>query len=161
MLRQIASTLENTIELTAIGSCYDGIQNPCILVILLALSNDENLVQKLLQSVEDSRPDRALSASVYQETSIQQEYANKAKAYPVGQRYKVDIVFLRKDEDIVSLLEPSFATLPTRQSMALWTSMKPRSNQPLTKMALSIQSDHYLAVYVIWEDKADDDQCGS
>lgn len=28
-------------------------------------------------------------------------------------------------------------------------------------MALSMQSDHYLAVYVIWEDKADDAQCES
>lgn len=128
------------------------------MIILLASNDDENLVQKLLQSAEDSRPHGALSASFCQETSLQEEFDNKGKSYPVGQRYKVDNVFLRTDVDVVSLLEESFTTLPTRQSMALWTSMKPRSNRPLTDMALSVQSDHYLAVYVIWEDSADDAQ---
>lgn len=128
------------------------------MIILLASSNDERFVRKLLQSAEDLRPDGALSTSICQETSLQQELDNKAKAYPIGQRYKVDNVFLRNDVDVVSLLEASFTTLPTRQSMALWTSMKPRSSRPLTNMALSIQSDHYLAVYVIWEDKTDDAQ---
>lgn len=128
------------------------------MIILLASSNDEGLVQKLLQSADNSRPNEAISASVCQETSIQQEYENKANAYPVGQRYKVDNVFLRNDADIVALLELSFTTLPTRQSMSLWSSMKPRSSRPLANMALSIQSDHYLAVYVIWDDEADDAQ---
>lgn len=131
------------------------------MIILLASSDDENLVKNLLRSAEDSRPDGALSASVFQETSIQREYNNKGKAYPIGKRYKVDNVFLRNDVDIISLLEPSFTTLPTRQSLALWSSMRPRSNRPLTGMALSMQSDHYLAVYAIWENEADDDQCGS
>lgn len=128
------------------------------MIILLALSNDETLVQKLLKSADDSCPKGAMSASVCQETSLQQEYDNKSKAYPFGQRYKVDNVFLRNDVDIVALLEPSFTTLPTRQSMSLWSSMKPRSNRPLANTALSIQSDHYLAVYVIWDDEADDAQ---
>ncbi|KAL1878271.1 hypothetical protein Daus18300_002189, partial [Diaporthe australafricana] len=153
---KIASTLENTIELTAIGSYHEGFQDPCTMIILLASSNDEILVQKLLQSADESRPNGAFSASVCQETSIQQEYDNKAKAYPVGQRYQVDNVFLRNDADIVALLEPSFTTLPTRQSLSLWSSMKPRSSRPLANMALSMQSDHYLAVYAIWEDETDD-----
>lgn len=131
------------------------------MIILLAISDDQDLVQKLLRSAEDIRPDGALSASVCKETSIQQEYDNKAKAYPLGPRYKVDNVFLRNDADIVSLLETPFTTLPTRQSMALWTSMKPRSNRPLAGMALSVQSDHYLAIYVLWDDKADDAKYGS
>lgn len=130
------------------------------MIILLASSDDENLVKNLLESAEDSRPDGALSASVCQETSIQREYDNKVKAYPMGQRYKVDNVFLRNDVDIVSLLEPSFTTLPTRQSLSLWSSMRPRSNRPLSGMALSMQSDHYLAVYAIWENEADDAQYG-
>lgn len=158
---EIASTLETTIELTAIGSYHEGIQEPCTMIILLALGDDKIVVEKLLRSAEGSRPNGALSASVCQETSIQREYDNKAKAYPIGKRYKVDNVFLRKDLDIVSLLEPAFTTLPTRQSLSLWSSMRPRSNRPLTGMALSMQSDHYLAVYTIWEKEADDVQYGA
>jgi hypothetical protein len=131
------------------------------MVILLAFNDNEDFVEKLLRSAEDSRPNGALSASVCQETSIQQEYDNKAEAYPVGHRYKVDNVFLQDDVDIISVLESSFTTLPTWQSMALWTSMRPRSNQNLTNMALSMQSDHYVAIYVIWEDEADDFVCGA
>lgn len=158
---EIASTLENTIELTAVGSYHEGIQDPCTMIILLALSDDKTLVEKLLRSAEDSRPNGALSASVCQETNIQREYDHKAMAYPIGKRYKADNVFLRKDVDIVSLLEPVFTKLPTRQSLSLWSSMRPRSNQPLTGMALSMQSDHYLAVYTIWENEADDAQYGA
>lgn len=131
------------------------------MIILLASSADENLVNKLLRSAENSRPDGALSASVCHDTSIQREYDNKAKAYPIGKRYKVDNVFLRNEVDIVSCLEPSFTTLPTRQSLSLWSSMRPRSKRPLTGMALSMQSDHYLAIYTIWENEADDAQYGS
>lgn len=131
------------------------------MIILLALSDDKTLVEKLLRSAEDSRPNGALSASVCQETNIQREYDHKAMAYPIGKRYKADNVFLRKDVDIVSLLEPVFTKLPTRQSLSLWSSMRPRSNQPLTGMALSMQSDHYLAVYTIWENEADDAQYGA
>lgn len=130
------------------------------MIILLASSDDETLVKRLLKSADDSCPNGATSASVCQETSMQREYDNKAKAYPIGQRYKVDNVFLRNDADIVALLEPSFTTLPTRQSMSLWSSMKPRSSRPLANMALSMQSDHYLAVYVIWDDEADDARNG-
>lgn len=131
------------------------------MIILLASSDNEGLVQKVLQSAEELRPDGALSASVCKDTNMQQEYDNKAKAYPVGPRYKVDNVFLGSDADIVSILEPSFTTLPTRKSMALWTSIKPRSNRALTDMALSMQSDHYLAIYVLWDDETDDAKCGS
>lgn len=158
---QIASTLENTIELTAIWSYHKGIETPCVMIILLASSDDESFVKNLLQLAESSRPEGALSVSFCKSTTIQQEYANKAKAYPTGHRYKVDNVFLRNDADIASLLEPCFATLPTKQSLSLWTSMRPRSERPLTNMALSMQSDHYLAVYAIWENEADDARCGA
>ncbi len=92
---------------------------------------------------------------------MQRELDNKAKAYPASQRYVVDNVFLLDDTDVAGLLEPAFTTLPTRQSLALWTSMVPRSRSALSDMALSLQSDHYFALYVIGENESDDSQCQS
>jgi len=37
--------------------------------------------------------------------------------------------------------------------------MSPCSHRPLPSMALSMQSDHYFALYAIWEDEKDDERC--
>ncbi|CCC06650.1 hypothetical protein SMACR_00675 [Sordaria macrospora] len=65
---------------------------------------------------------------------------------------------------VPDVLEKAFTTLPTVQSSALWFSMNPRSRHPLLDpqgqpMALSMQSDHYFAVYTVWSDPRDDERC--
>jgi hypothetical protein len=39
--------------------------------------------------------------------------------------------------------------------------MAPTSRRKLPDVALSMQSDHYLAIYSIWETAEDDDKCQS
>ena len=57
-------------------------------------------------------------------------------------------------------MKQAFTTIPHPGSFILWFSMTPgcrRSDFP--DMALSMQSDHYFAVYTIWESAEDDAKC--
>lgn len=149
------------VEITAVGSYKEGIQDACLTIILVAFGDDEHAVGDILQKVDHSHPAGPLSRSFFEGTSIHRELENKYEAYPIGQRYKVDNAFLRNDADVAELLRPSFTTLPTRQSLALWSSMRPRSTRALIDMALSVQSNHYFALYAIWENEADDLENGA
>jgi hypothetical protein len=71
-----------------------------------------------------------------------------------------DNVYIKNDiADVPSLLEQTFTTLPTRRTFALYFAMNPTSRRPLPDMAHSLQSDHYVAVYAIWDDAANDARC--
>lgn len=114
-----------------------------------------------MQKAEESRPPGALAHSVCTKTNLSELLENKAKAYPHGYRYYVDNAFLKNDADVVSVLEPAFTTLPTKASQVFWTGMKPCSRRQLPDMALSLQSDHFFALYGIWNHESDDSNCKS
>lgn len=67
------------------------------------------------------------------------------------------------DEDVPAVLEKAFTTLPTRKTFALYFSMNPTSRQPsyhdVENMALSMHTDHYFALYTVWEEEKDDQRC--
>ena len=48
----------------------------------------------------------------------------------------------------------AYTTLPTAEAFTIWFSMAPLRELP--DMAFSLQSEIYLASYVVWEDAADD-----
>lgn len=134
---------------------------PCITIALVAFGDQEETIKEALQHIEESHPEGTVAHWFCEETSIPQEFENKAKAYPDGHRYCVDNAFLKNDVDVTAILEPAFTTLPTKKSLALWTSMVPCSRRELPDMALSMQSDHYFALFCIWEDESDDSRCQS
>ncbi|KAK3394934.1 FAD binding domain protein [Podospora didyma] len=102
-----------------------------------------------------------LTRSVCHDTSLEREYASQTAANPANHRYRNDNVYIPNSAspDIPSLLEEAFTSLPTRQSCALWFAMNPTSRRELPDMALSMQSDHYVALYSVCADAADDERC--
>ncbi|KAL2812279.1 hypothetical protein BJX63DRAFT_248615 [Aspergillus granulosus] len=156
---KIAATFEDSIEIVALGSYQEGIDQPCITIALIAFGNDKEHITTLLQRIEDTHPPDPLSHWFNQPTNLTEQFNLKAQSYPAQHRYYVDNVFLKNSTDVASVLEPAFTTLPTRTSLALWTSLIPISRRPLPDMALSMQSDHYFALYAIWEDASADSRC--
>lgn len=134
---------------------------PCITIALVAFGDEEEPIREVLQHIEKSHPEGTVARWFCIETSIHQELENKAKAYPNGHRWCVDNAFLKNDVDIAAVLELAFTTLPTKKSLTLWTSMVPCSRRELPDMALSMQSDHYFALFGIWEHENDDSRCQS
>lgn len=59
------------------------------------------------------------------------------------------------------MLETAFTTLPSEKSFALYYAMNPCSRRTLPDMALSMQSDHYFAIYSVWETPEQDAKCQS
>lgn len=134
---------------------------PCITVVLLAIGNEEETVNKVLQRAEDSHPAGTVNHWFCQDTNLHQEFESKAKAYPENHCYCVDNALLKNDADVAAVLEPAYANLPTRKSLALWTSLIPCSRRELPDMAMSLQSDHYFALFGIWEPGSEDSHCQS
>ncbi|KAL2841731.1 hypothetical protein BJY01DRAFT_7337 [Aspergillus pseudoustus] len=156
---KLAATFKDSVEIVAIGSYQDGIEAPCITIALIAFGDDEEHITQILQGVEDSHPPNPISHWVNQPTTLTEQFDLKAKSYPKEHRYYVDNAFLADETDVASILERAFTTLPTRKSLALWTSLIPASRCDLPDMALSMQSDHYFALYAIWENVNEDSRC--
>ncbi|KAJ0423149.1 hypothetical protein BJY00DRAFT_58745 [Aspergillus carlsbadensis] len=156
---EVAAGFKDSVEIVAIGGYKDGINTPCITIALLASGADEARIEDILRAVEDTHPPNPISHWFNQPTTLSEQFALKAKSYPTGHRYYVDNAFIKNNADVASTLENALTTLPTRQSLALWTSLVPLSRRLLPDMALSMQSDHYLALYAIWEDERVDSRC--
>ncbi|KAI0594721.1 hypothetical protein F4775DRAFT_606014 [Biscogniauxia sp. FL1348] len=115
--------------------------------------------EKALQPVHDSRPPNALKEVFCEPTSLHQEYCTQEDANPRAHRYCSENSYIANDADVPAVLEKAFTTLPSQKSFALYFAMNPTSRRQGPDMALSMQSDHYLALYTVWEDAADDPRC--
>lgn len=122
-----------------------------------------------------ARPPGALPQSFFAApTSLPGQYAPQQAANPEGHRYCSENAYVRNDAaDVPAVLERAFTTLPSRKSFALYFSMNPTSRRAHydaagspgagdpyggSSMALSMQTDHYFALYTIWEDAKDDEK---
>lgn len=115
--------------------------------------------EKALAPAHASHPPGTLDEWFCQEDSLANQYTNQAKANPEGYRYCAENAFIENDADVAAVLEEAFTTLPHRKAFSLWYAMNPCSRRTLPDMALSVQSDHYLALYTVWDDAKDDERC--
>lgn len=119
---------------------------------------------------DPGRPPSALPQSFFAApTSLPGQYAPQEAANPEGHRYCSENAYVRNEEDVPAVLEKAFTTLPSRKSFALYFSMTPTSRRPHYEatpgrddlagtMALSMHTDHYFALYAIWEDEKEDEK---
>ena len=128
-----------------------------ILTNFTCFVRDEDAAVAALQPIHDTRPPGAKLEIYCQPTSLIKEYCVQGDNNPQCHRFCAENAFVANDADVVSVLERAFTTVPTRKSMALYFAMNPTSRQPLAGMACSMQSDHYFALYAVWEEEADDE----
>ncbi|KAK3492552.1 uncharacterized protein B0T23DRAFT_453618 [Neurospora hispaniola] len=163
-------------------SDYD--PEPTILASFTLLTTSRSAALAALQPIHDLHPPGTKHLVFCQSTSLGQEYKQQLLASPWGHRYCCDNAYISNELSssgpssssgfaahetaesisVPDVLEKAFTTLPTVKSSALWFSMSPRSRRPLLDpqgepMALSMQSDHYFAVYTVWSDEKDDERC--
>jgi FAD/FMN-containing dehydrogenase len=76
-------------------------------------------------------------------------------ANPENHRYQVDNCWIGGSAaDVVPAIKKTYTTLPTRKAFTIWFSMAPL--RPLPDMAFDLQSEIYLAMYIVTDDQADD-----
>ena len=129
------------------------------MVHIVTFQDSESAALDALRPLDESHPSGALVELLSQITSLTEQYLDQADANPLNHRYCADNAYINNDVEVTSVLERAFTTLPHRKSFALWFSMSPTSRRQLPNMACSIQSDHYFALYTVWEDERDDIRC--
>ncbi|KAI0133850.1 FAD binding domain protein [Xylariales sp. AK1849] len=117
--------------------------------------------EQALRPLHESRPSNASIEVFCDPSSLEQEYCKQAAANPENHRYCSENAYVANDADVPSVLETAFTTLPSKKAFSLYFAMNPTSRRSLPDMALSMQSDHYFALYTVWEDAADDERCTS
>lgn len=135
----------------------------------LAFKPNQAEAEAVLRPIHDDprRPKDAFVENFCAPTSLPMQYVNQDRSNPAGHRYCSDNAYIQNDlSDIPSVLEEAFTSLPSRKSFSLYFAMAPTSRRPhyngkdvVGSMALSMQSDHYYAIYSVWEDEKDDQNC--
>ena len=138
------------------GQYLPGSDEPTIMANFLAFKHSRAEGDAALQPLHDGRPPGAKVEIFSRATTLPLQYCDQRNANPEEHRYCSENAYVGNDEDVVSVLEAAFTTLPSRQSLALYYAMNPTSRRPLPDMALSMHSDHYFALYTLWKDAADD-----
>lgn len=121
----------------------------------------EDEAEVALKPIHVSRPSDATAEAFCVPSSLESQYNNQAAANPSNHRYCCENSYVANDADVPSVLEAAFTTLPSQKAFALYFAMNPTSRRTLPDMALSLQSDHYFALYTVWEDVEDDASCTS
>ncbi|KAK4458132.1 FAD binding domain protein [Cladorrhinum samala] len=184
-LIDISPTIPST-EIVLVSSYFPSSpSNPSlsnqILANFLTFAPTKESQSILLSKVHSSLPPAVSplpSSRICFPTSLAEQYSAQRLANPLAHRYRSDNIYVpdaaAHPSSISKLLEPVFTSLPTAKSSALWFSMSPGggTGQPRRGsddgvlgdhhhhhdgMALSMQTDHYVAVYAVWDDNGDDD----
>lgn len=155
-------------EMVCLGQYIPDHDEPVVMANFLTFKNTQAEGEAALRPLHDhpGRPPKPMIESFAHATSLPGQYEPQEAANPAGHRYCSENAYVRNEADVPAVLEKAFTTLPSRKSFALYFSMNPTSRRghytagvgDVGSMALSMQSDHYFALYTIWEDEKDDDK---
>lgn len=95
--------------------------------------------------------DRTLMRLLAEPVTFDDLRARQTMANPEGHRYRVDNAWITGSAaEVVPAIKPAYTTLPTPQAFTIWFSMAPLRDLP--DMAFDLQTEIYLATYVVSSD---------
>ena len=124
----------------------------CYLVKFITMGATFPEAEQSLRQIQKTRPRGTITEWNNQEETFDGLYETQAKANPSSHYYYTDDVFIDNNADVAAVLESAFR-LPPGNSYAFWNPMYPCSRRELSGMALGIQSDHYISIYAISENR--------
>jgi FAD/FMN-containing dehydrogenase len=157
-LHDAHASVADTVEIVALTKTDPHVApGPILLVTALAMVDDEAEAGRALEPFRDNPVlDHAIFVIDNESTTPEAERTRQLEDNPEGHRWAVDNAWLSGTaDDVVPAMRRAFTTLPNDKSFTIWFSMAPL--RPLPDMAFSLQSEIYLASYVLWEDPADDE----
>jgi hypothetical protein len=144
----------------AVGIIDPETKVPALLTNFLTFQNTKEAAIASLKGVNESHPPGAIMEAPNCPTTLANEYCAQDEANPEGHRYVAENAYINNNADVAEVLRKAMTTLPEgSKAFTLWFSMYPCSRRELPDMALSMQSDHYMALYTVWEDEKDDERC--
>lgn len=157
-LHETHALVADTVEIVALTKTDPSISaEPVLLVTGVALVADASEADAALAPFRTSPAlDRALMVVDAVPTTLEEQRKRQLDDNPEGHRWAVDNAWLTGSaEEVVPAMRRAYTTLPNEKAFTIWFSMAPLRRLP--DMAFSLQSEIYLASYVVWEDPAEDD----
>ena len=157
-LHETHASVADTVEIVALTKTDHTLSpDPVLLVTALAMVDDEEEADAALAPFRlNPALARALLVVDNQPTTPEKERARQLADNPEGHRWAVDNAWLAgSSSEVVPAMRRAYTTLPNDKAFTIWFSMAPLRDLP--DMAFSVQSEIYLASYVLWEDPAEDD----
>ena len=158
-LHDTHATVADSVEIVALTATDRAVgPDPVLLVTAVALVDDEPAAQAALEPLRRNPfLDRARFVADCVPVGFDELRRRQLTANPEGHRWAVDNAWLTGPADaVVPAMRRAYTTLPNDKAFTIWFSMAPL--RPLPDMAFSLQSEIYLASYVLWEDPADDER---
>ena len=152
----LAPTFDQTVEIAVTSSVMPDI-GLSLNISFLSFTNSSEHARNALQKAEETRPDGVIHQVVCQPTDLDEQYNMVLMGNPRSHRYHADNAYLKNDSDIVSILEEAFKTTSSR-GYTFYMPMAPASKKEMQGMCLTMQSDHYFALYSCWEDQQSDEK---
>ncbi|MDZ7879943.1 MAG: FAD-binding protein [Saprospiraceae bacterium] len=162
-LQEIHTGISTTVEIVALGQSAPSIEGvegtdiPVMIVHVLAFEDTHEAGIESLKPFDDCPViDDAYMVRKNYLTTFEEQFALQIEANPEGHRWTVNNAWLEgTPEEVSKTIAPAFTHLPNPKAFTLWYSMAPL--RPLPDMAFSLQTDIYLATYVVWKDEKDDE----
>ena len=156
-LHHIHAGISTDVELVALTQTLPEFgPEPVLLVTGLAFSDTREAAEAALAPLTTCPLlDRALVRRDAEPTTFAEQCVAQREANPEGHRYLVDNAWLTGPaEQLVPAMRRTFTEPPTAKTFTIWFSMAPLRQLP--EFALSLQSEIYLATYLVYEDPAED-----
>jgi len=157
-LHRTHASVADTVEIVALTKTDRSLSGePVLLVTAVALVADQAEADAALAPFRTNPAlGRALLVLDAVPTTLEEQRKRQLADNPEGHRWAVDNAWLTGPVDqVVPAMRRAYTTLPNDKAFTIWFSMAPL--RPLPDMAFSLQSEVYLASYVLWEDEADDE----
>lgn len=154
---QILPSLNGDFEPLLTGLTLPGTDLPVLVLQSTIYAHSETGALAKAKPLIDTHPAGAIQSIDCDDTTQMAEYAIQEALSAKGPRYLADNVYIKQDANLVDICRKAFTDRPHKGGMAYWEPMSPTSRKPLPGMALSMHSDHYVAVYAVYNDPAEDD----
>ena len=152
-------TVADTVEIVALTKTDPALAaEPVLLVTAVALVDSPGSASRALAPFRDCPAlGRARFVVDAAPTTLDEQRERQLLDSPEGHRWAVDNAWLSGPAaDVVPAMRRAFTTLPNGKAFTIWFSMAPLRELP--DMAFSVQSEVYLASYVLWQDPAEDER---
>jgi FAD/FMN-containing dehydrogenase len=152
----IHASISPEVEIVCVSTTDENSGERVFLVSGVALTSTAEQAASVLAPL-DTCPvlDRAIFAQSAAESSLAEQKESQVRQNPPHARYFVDNAWVDGDPaDIIQAIEPLFRDLPTPGAFTIWFSMAPLRELP--DMAFSMQSEAYVATYLVDDDASRD-----
>ncbi|WP_431710847.1 FAD-binding oxidoreductase [Glutamicibacter uratoxydans] len=161
-LYTVHADISENVEIVVISKSMEpdehGVVHRRLVLSGVALTDSaEEGAQALAPFADNPILDRALAVEHAAESTLKEQRVEQEAQNPEHARYIVDNIWTSGEPaEVIKRINPLFTDLPSEQAFTIWFSNG--IMRPLPDMAFSMQSEAYVASYMVYEDATKDSE---